>query len=177
MNTLVPPSRPMLLRCAAARWITLAIGLLAGLGSPSTVSAIDWFSSGDPEAAYNTINVGSMILHRAARRDPSKVDGKGMLIRLNGQDVTGYTDSGRYWDANLARPGRVRFTRPASFPARPLNGFTASFDTTFRYQNKPKPDSFSGTSTYFGSGDIAFKLGDMTASDVLIASGYGYGSQ
>lgn len=173
MNTLVPPSRPMLLRCAAARWITLAIGLLAGLGSPSTVSAIDWFSSGDPEAAYNTINVGSMILHRAARRDPSKVDGKGMLIRLNGQDVTGYTDSGRYWDANLARPGRVRFTRPASFPARPLNGFTASFDTTYRYQNKPNSHAFFVTSTYQGSGDIAFKLGDMTASDVLIASGYG----
>ena len=173
MNTLVPPSRPMLLRCAAARWVTLAIGLLAGLGSPATVSAIDWFSSGEPEADYNTINAGSMILHRAARRDPSKVDGKGMLIRLNGQDVTGYTDSSRYWDANLARPGRVRFTRPASFPARPLNGFTASFDTTYRYQNKPNPNSFFGSPSYQGSGDIAFKLGDMTASDVLLASGYG----
>jgi hypothetical protein len=172
MNTPVPSIRLPLLRTAAVRWITLAIGLLAGLGSPSNVSAIDWFASGEPGADYNTINVGSMILHRAARRDPSKVDGKGMLIRLNGQDVTGYTGQSRYWDANLARPGRVRFTRPASFPARPLNGFTASFDTTFRYQNKPNSSSF-GSSSYLGSGDIAFKLGDMTASDVLIASGYG----
>ena len=173
MNPLVSPHRPTSVRVAAVRWVTLAIGLLAGLGSPNAVSAIDWFSSGDPEAAYNTIQAGSMTLHRAARRDPPKIDGKGMLLRLNGQDVTGLAGFGSGWDANLARPGRVRFPRPASVPARPLNGFTASFDTTYRLQNKPNPNAFAGSSTYRGEGDIAFKFGDMMASDILNGTGYG----
>lgn len=160
--------------CRPARWLPIALGLVASIAAMSPVSGLDWFKSGmnqydNPQIWGNrlwdgsSITTGSMVLSEAATREVGGVRLGGGGFHNNG--FAGGKFLVRVAGKNTATSGRVRFPRPASIPKTVLSEFTAQFDYNLLATGAERDSNpFNPGWIYPGSGGVGFCYGDMSAT-------------